>query len=117
MHRMLKWMFPALRMDWRPRFAANSPERADAPASQPANGTIVVKVVDTDSKPVVGATVRLNHRAPAGQNGGGRGGNRQPPLASGTSDDSGSYTFKAVANGDYTVTVAVTPAAGAAISP
>jgi protocatechuate 3,4-dioxygenase beta subunit len=83
----------------------------DAPATQPT-GSIIVNVIDQDSKPVAGVTVSLvkpgqgHHHDPTSQP------SQAPtetphqhpaPIAQGETDANGSYTFTNIPDGRYGV--------------
>ncbi|HSI33670.1 MAG: carboxypeptidase-like regulatory domain-containing protein [Phycisphaerae bacterium] len=116
MTRMIKWMAPAVAaFGLMIGFSSSPAVAADG-------GTITGTVVDKEGKPAAGLDVRVVKPRPAGERpaapkadaekppekpapgaGGGRGGTRPEPVASGKTDDAGKFEIKGVPAGEYMV--------------
>jgi len=76
----------------------------DTAATQPsaANGSIAVTVLDSDGKPVVKARVQLFAKKKVTE-GDDAGAAKPKPMARGSTDEDGKFTFSSVASGEYRV--------------
>ena len=81
-------------------FAAHAVKADDAATSQPSssNGSITVTVVDSDSKPVAKASLKLYAKVKKSDSDA-----KPKALDSGKTDADGKYTFSGLANGDYKI--------------
>jgi protocatechuate 3,4-dioxygenase beta subunit len=80
--------------------ASHAVKADDSATSQPSstNGSITVKVVDSDSNPVAKASLKLYAKKHKSDSEG-----KPTALATGKTDADGKYTFSGLANGDYKI--------------
>ncbi len=107
MLRLISWCSPVVCLIALAIFASHIAKADDTATSQPsaATGTIVVTVVDSDSKPVPKARLQLYPKKKVATDGDDAGTPAPKPkaIAKGRTDDDGKFTFENVAAGDYKV--------------
>jgi hypothetical protein len=103
MLRSLRWIAPALALCALAMFSNRLVRAQDAPASQPSSGncSVVVTVLDSDSKPVSKASVKIYEKRKKSNADGSS--TRPKAFATGKTDEDGKFTFSGLANGDYKI--------------
>jgi hypothetical protein len=108
MLRMFKLCSPALCLLALAIFATHAVKADDTATTKPSdsNGSIVVTVLDSDSKPVAKARVQLFTKKKATE-GDDAAPAKPKALARGSTDDDGKFTFSSLASGEYKVNASV----------